>query len=226
MKTARWGFLLLAIAALLLAPHAAAQNRGDRHATFFMGRVKYSNNDGNDCRGVGENLAKLVSQVSTIQIQKEQIVSLGGPELFSTPFVFMNGHNDFRLSDTELDNLRIYFEHGGFLFTSGCCTNPGFPAAWRREMARLFPGQAVKKLNYDHPIYRSFYKAERIRCLHEPRDIYLEGLFYQDRLVAVLCEDGLCCSFSMANQCNNGRGVAPEAGRKLGLNIAVYALTH
>lgn len=199
---------------------------GDRNATFFMGRIKYSNNDGNDCRGVGENMAKLVSQVSTIQIQKEVLLSFSDPQLFTTPFLFMNGHNDFQLNEADRESLKTYFEHGGFLFTSGCCTNPGFPQAWRRELSTVLPGETVRRLSYDHPIYRAFYKTERVRCLHEPKDIYLEGLFYRDRLVAVMCEDGLCCAFSMQNRCNEGKGVSPEDGRKLALNIAVYALTH
>lgn len=202
------------------------QNPDDRLATFFMGRVKYSNNDGNDCRGVGRSLAKLVSQASTIHIQDERRVAFTDTELFETPFLFMNGHNDFVLSAAELENLRIYLEHGGFLFTSGCCTNPAFPRAWRRELGRVFPKERVRRLPYDHPIYRSFYKIDRIRSLHENRDIYLEGLFWQSNLVAVMCEDGLCCAFSMANRCNVGKGVSPEDGKKLALNIAVYGLTH
>jgi hypothetical protein len=84
----------------------------------------------------------------------------------------------------------------------------------------------VQPLPYDHLIYRSFYRIERVKCLHENRDIRLEGLVYEGRVVAVLCEDGLCCSFSMNNNCNSGKGVAPEDGQKLALNIAVYALTH
>ncbi|MFM9066354.1 MAG: DUF4159 domain-containing protein [Planctomycetota bacterium] len=197
-----------------------------RLATFFMGRVRYSQNDGNDCSGVGENLTKLLAQVSTIAVERERTVRLLDDELFTTPFLFMNGHNDFRLSPEEQENLRTYFEHGGFLFSSGCCTNPGFPAAWRRELSQLFPQATVRKLSYDHPIYRAFYKQQRIGCLHEARDIFLEGLVHEGRLVAVLCEDGLCCAFSMANRCNAGKGVSPEDGRKLALNIAVYALTH
>lgn len=197
-----------------------------RLATFFMGRVRYSQNDGNDCSGVGENLTKLLAQVSTIAVERERTVRLLDDDLFTTPFLFMNGHNDFRLSPEEQQNLRTYFEHGGFLFSSGCCTNPGFPAAWRRELSQLFPQATVRKLPYDHPIYRAFYKQQRIGCLHEARDIYLEGLVHEGRLVAVLCEDGLCCAFSMANRCNAGKGVSPEDGRKLALNIAVYALTH
>jgi hypothetical protein len=47
-----------------------------------------------------------------------------------------------------------------------------------------------------------------------------------DRLLAVLCENGLCCAFAQNNRCNVGRGVSVEDGKKLAVNIAVYAMTH
>jgi Domain of unknown function (DUF4159) len=203
-----------------------AQSTDDKQATFFMGRVRYSSSDGNDCGGVGQELMQLVSRASTIKVQEERKVRLTDPELFDTPFLFMNGHNDFVLSEPEVANLRKYFSHGGFMFASGCCTTPGFPKAWRREFSRIFPNEKVRPIPYDHLIYRSFYKIDRIRCLNEPRDIQLEGIFYEGNLVAVMCEDGLCCAFSADNRCNVGKGVSPEDGQKLALNIAVYALTH
>lgn len=215
-------FLCLLVAALA----AFGQTTDDKQATFFMGRVKYSANDGNDCGGVGHELMQLVSRASTIKVQEERKVRLIDPELFETPFLFMNGHQDFVLTEAELVNLRKYLSHGGFFFASGCCTSPGFPKAWRREFSRIFPAEKVKPIPYDHLIYRSFYKIDRIRCLHEPRDIQLEGVFYEGNLVAVMCEDGLCCAFSANNTCNSGKGVSPEDGQKLALNIAVYALTH
>ena len=217
---------LLAICILLFASTPFAQQKGDKLATFFMGRVKYSANDGNDCGNVGKDLMKLVSKASTLKIQDERRVKLTDPDLYETPFLFMNGHNDFKLTDAEIENLRKYFARGGFFFASGCCTNPQFPAAWRREFSRLFPGEAVKPIGYEHLLYRSFYKIDRVRVLNENRDIKLEGLFYQGNLVAVMCEDGLCCAFSEDNRCNAGKGINPEDGRKLTLNIAVYALTH
>ena len=205
---------------------ALAQAAPDKQATFFMGRICYSSNDGNDCGGVGQDLMHLVSQASTLSLQEERKVHLADAGLYETPFLFMNGHNDFVLEDQELANLRKYLAHGGFVLASGCCTNPNFPKAWRREFGRLFPNEPVKPIPYDHLIYRSFYKLEHIRCLNEARDIHLEGLFYNGNLVAVMCEDGLCCAFSANNTCNEGKGVSPEDGRKLALNIAVYALTH
>lgn len=201
------------------------QLSGEQSSYFFMGRVQFSQNDGNDCASVGRNMARLMSEISTIQVRDEKKIRLTDPDLFETPFLFMNGHNDFELSESEIESLRIYLEHGGFLFASGCCTNPAFPQAWRRELRRVFK-KPVQQLDYDHPIYRAFYRVTNVRSIHRNTEVYLEGLFLGDRLVAVLCEDGLCCAFSANNNCNVGRGISPEDGKKLALNIAVYAITH
>ncbi len=223
----RLGRSLLVLAVLFACGATAmAQSTDDRTATFFMGRVKYGRNQGRDCASVGRNLADLMSRVTTIHVRTEKTVSLSEPALFETPFLFMNGHSDFVLSAGELKNVRTYLIHGGFLFASGCCTNPAFPKAWRREMGRLFAGESVKRLNYDHPIYRSFYRLDSVRSIDRNVNIYVEGLYFNDRLVAILCEDGLCCAFSANNSCNVGRGISPEDGKKLALNIAVYSMTH
>jgi len=212
--------------ALVAGSAVWGQSTGDGLSSFFMGRVKYSKNDGNDCRGVGRNLAKLVSQVSTVPIADEKRVAFTDLVLFETPFLFMNGHRSFALNGTELENLRVYLEHGGFLFASGCCTNPAFPEAWRREMRRAFPSAQIRRIDYSHPIYRVFYRIDRVRSLHRNTDVFLEGVFLDNRLVSVMCEDGLCCAFSANNSCNVGRGISPQVGKKLALNLAVYAMTH
>jgi hypothetical protein len=216
--------------ALALLPSAAAaaepQPEHHRDATFFVGRLQFATNSGGDCGDVGLDLVKLLTRVSTLAVQEERPLKLADEGLFETPFLFMNGHDDFQLSDAELENLRLYVTHGGFVFASGCCTNPAFPAAWRRELSRLFPGEQVRELPYDHLIYRSFYRLERIRSNNGNRDIHLEGLLHDGDLVAVMGEDGLCCAFAMDGVCNRGEGVDPEEARKVAVNVAVYALTH
>jgi hypothetical protein len=67
-------------------------------------------------------------------------------------------------------------------------------------------------------------KIDLLRSQHEKKDILVEGLFHQGNLVAVICEEGLCCAFAMEGRCNVGKGVSPEDGKKLAVNIAVYAL--
>lgn len=219
----------LAGAALAAALGASAwlhAQSSEKQATFFVGRLSFGANDGDDCGDVGRHLIRLVSRTSAIHVQEERKLDLADEGLFETPFVFMNGHNDFVLSAAEIEHLKTYFTRGGFVFASGCCTNPPFPRAWRRELSRIFPGEAVRPIPYDHLIYRSFYKMDRIRSANGNRDIHLDGLFLQGDLVAVMGEDGLCCSFSMDNSCNRGGGVQPDDAKKMALNIAVYALTH
>lgn len=219
--------LVTLAAVLLLVPAlAAATPPEEQISTFFVGRLAFGDNHGDDCGDVGYHLVQLVSRASTIEVREERPLVLSDDGLFETPFLFMNGHYDFELSEAELENLRTYFRHGGFVFASGCCTNPAFPKAWRREFSRVFPGETVREIPYDHLIYRSFYKIERVRSLSDHRDIHLEGLFLDGDLVAVLGEDGLCCAFAMGGRCNIGEGVPPEDAQKLSLNIAVYALTH
>lgn len=215
----------IGLIAVTLALAAPAQQQ-EPSATFFLGRVKFANNDGSDCSNTGRDLMTLVSQASTLQVREEKRLALTDPALFETPFLFMNGHNDFTLSDAELDALRTYFSHGGFLMASGCCSRPGFPDAWKREFARIFPGAAPVRLEYSHPIYRSMHRIDRVPCAHEQRNVYLEGITYRNHLVAVLCSDGLCCSFSMGGKCDPNRGINEDDGKKLALNIAIYALTH
>jgi len=95
----------------------------------------------NDCGGVGQDLMRLVSRASTLKIQEERKVRLTDPELFETPFLFMNGHNDFVLTEAELENLRKYLSHGGFFFASGCCTNPTFPGPGGASSAAFSPAK-------------------------------------------------------------------------------------
>jgi hypothetical protein len=219
--------LFVGLVLVLALPVSAADPVSDRYTTFFVGRLKYSQNDGDDCGTVAQELGHLLGRASTIEVQQEKKIRLADDSLFETPFLFMNGHDDFVLSEPELANLRKYFINGGFLLGSGCCNAQAFPIAWRREMSRVFPGNPVRKIPYDHIIYKTFYKMDHLRALDKGNeDIQLDGLFYGDELVAVMCEDGLCCSFAMGNECNAGHGLAPEDGRMIALNIAVYALTH
>jgi hypothetical protein len=215
--------LLILVAAVCRAGYGQPDDQG---STFFLGRATFHKNTGRCCGDVGRSMAQLVAQVSTIPVRGQQMVAVGTNQIFETPFLFMNGHDDFVFSKVELENLRVYFEHGGFLFASGCCTNPAFPAAWRREMTRVFESREIRPIDYDHPIYRAFYRIDRVCNLHENREVRLEGLFIEDRMVAVMCENGLCCAFAQNNKCNVGRGVSVEDGRRLAINVAVYAMTH
>lgn len=205
---------------------------GNGSEPVLLGRLKYDQNNGNDCANVGEALVDLVSKACSLSLGGTRVIELASPELLGLPFLFMNGHGHFQFSEKERQTLRNYFENGGFLLASGCCDKREFPISMRQELSRLFEGTSFKRrarfqrMPYDHLIYRIQHPVEKVTSLNRKTDIYLEGLFFDGRLVAVLCDEGLCCSFSMGNRCNRGRGVPPEVGPPLAVNIAIYALTH
>lgn len=176
-------FSRIVVAILCFRLHSYAQQTGDDSGTFFLGRLKHSDTDGNDCGGASSHLMQLVSRASSLQMRQEKRIKYTDPELFETPFIFMNGHHNFVLGPPEIEVLRKYLSHGGFVFASGCCTNPDFPTAWWREFSRIFPREAVKVLPYDHLIYRSFYKIQKVQSLHTKRAIHLSVQLDSDSLL-------------------------------------------
>ncbi len=203
---------ILIIAIVTAASTLVAQQKDDKLVTFFMGRVKYSANDGKDCNSVGKDLMKLVSKASTLKMQDERRVELTDPALYETPFLFLNGHNEFKLTAPEIENLRQYFSRDGFFFASGCCTNPKFPQAWRAEFGRILPGETVKPIDYDHLVYRAFYKIDRVRCLNENRDIKLEGLFFK-ATSSLSCARTACAGHSArTTSAMSAKGSTPRMG--------------
>jgi hypothetical protein len=71
---------------------------------------------------------------------------LSDPTISEAPLLYLTGHEDFRLKPEEVTALRQYLEKGGMLFAEACCGRRAFDAAFRRELARVLPGQVLQNL--------------------------------------------------------------------------------
>jgi hypothetical protein len=71
---------------------------------------------------------------------------LSDPAIFDAPLLYMTGHEDFRLKPEEVNALRTYLARGGLLFAEACCGRKAFDAAFRRELAKVLPGQPLVPL--------------------------------------------------------------------------------
>lgn len=132
---------------------AHAQVKVDQQATFFMGRVRYSAKDGNDCGTIGRDLIKLDFKTLNLKLHEGRME---------------------RLTGAELASLRMGFDHGGFCLASGCCTNLDFPKARHREVGRPFPGDAVKSMPHDPWSCRDFHQLDWVRVLNKNKGIHRE----------------------------------------------------
>ena len=65
-----------------------------------------------------------------------EFTEISDDKFFSYPFVFMTGHGGIVFSDYEVNRLRTYLEHGGFLYADD---DYGMDKAFRREIKKVFP---------------------------------------------------------------------------------------
>jgi len=167
--------------------------------------------------------------------EQESRLTLTDAVLFETPFVFMNGHNDFcavRQGAGKPADLSLAWR---LCARVGLLHEPGvFLRPWRREFSRVFSGakkKKVKPIPYDHLIYRFVFTKSRsfARSAAGEGGSHRGVCFYHDQLVATLVEEGLCWRVSRwESNCNKGAGTQSlrMGKKKVALNIAVYALTH
>ena len=84
----------------------------------------------------------------------EHEITINDPELFKYPFLFATGHGVIAFESDELERLRQYLAHGGFLFVND---SYGMEQSFIKEMAKIFPEREVVEVPFDHPLYHSFY---------------------------------------------------------------------
>src|SRR5262249_32944909 len=85
---------------------------------------------------------------------------LGGPGLHREPVLYLAGDGAFAApTDAEVARLRRHLQAGGFLLVDSAEGRPGggFDQSVRALVARVLPGEELKRLADDHVIYKSFY---------------------------------------------------------------------
>jgi len=158
-------------------------SRGEAAFTFtaFLGRYQGGNwnstvrvQNGEITGGSLPNLLYAMSKWSKNRIKTNErevkAIDLDSPELLTArpPFIFLTGTRDFKLTDSEIENVRNYLRLGGAIW--GDSSVPGkrsaFDLAFRREMRRVLPDadQKFEPLAENHEIFANGY-YKQIRTL-------------------------------------------------------------
>ena len=158
--------------------YVAKYQGGDWDATVHM-------HDGKIDVGSLPNLLYIIRKWSRDRIDAEpnaEPMDLSSDALFTVkpPFVFFTGHQDFKLTDVEIDHLQKYLQLGGAVW--GDSSLPGnrsrFDIAFRREMKRVLTDQDInwETLPPDHPIFTQTYFPE-IRSVPSGMNFYQEPVY-------------------------------------------------
>lgn len=221
-------YLLAAVLLLLgVIPTSSAQDT--ESYAFTVARVKYDG--GGDWYSDPESLPELlafVRQNTLIDVApEEEVVELSSDNLYSFPYLYLTGHGNMRLSDSEALRLRHYLEMGGFLHVDD---NYGLDSYLRREMKKVFPDREFIELSFDHPIFHTAYDFPNgLPKIHEHDGRPAQGFGLFD-------EEGRLMVF-YSHESDLGDGWEPrtvhekpeelrQAALQMGANILVFAMTN
>jgi hypothetical protein len=179
------------------------------------------------------NLLKTVATETSVKVKfSREAVEVGSAALQKYPFLYMTGHHDFVFSDTEIASLKRFIRSGGFVLGSPCCGSLEFDKAFRREMARVLPGNELKTLNGAHPVYHILndisvvqYSSYVQRTGEIGPALPLEGITLGAVTPVIYCPYGLGGGWRGFDH-PYARDVSSADAMKIGANVVLYAMTH
>jgi beta-lactamase regulating signal transducer with metallopeptidase domain len=220
-------------------------------SAFTFVRIKYSGvpdySWAVDYPAADRKFSAHVQNITGLSTNGEGLVlELTDSNLSRYPFIYIVEGGRMSLSDAEVAGLRQYLLGGGFLMVDDFWGEEEW-ASLSGELRRVFPNREPVELSTDHEIFRSFYEFNE-----KPRVPSVEGAQQGDtsggesatgephyfgllddmgRLMAILCHNA---DFGDAwedvwesegdpaypSELSWGRGIP------MGVNIAVYALSH
>ena len=204
---------------------SSAESAGDK---FVIAQVHYGG--GGDWYGdqtTIPNWLELLRRRTDIETADDRaIVKLTDRELYQYPMLYIVGHGDIRLTEKEVEVVRFYLTHGGFLFVND---DYGLDKSFRREMQRVFPDQELQPIPNSHLIYHCFYDLPGLPKIHEHDSEPAQGfgLFHDGRMVVYyVYSSDIGDGLEDPDVHPKDTPEARELAAKMAVNIAVYALTH
>ncbi len=160
-----------------------------------------------------------------LNVDEVPYVEAGSKDLFDYPFVHMTGHGNVVFSPVEAQNLRTYFDAGGFMHIDD---NYGMDPFIRIELKKIFPTSELIELPPNHPIFHQNFHFDGLPKIHEhdgnPAQAF--GIFIDGRMVCLYTfESDLSDGWEDANVHNDPINKREEA-LQMGANIIQYVFTN
>jgi hypothetical protein len=165
-----------------------------------------------------------------------------GDDIFYWPFLTVGLAGYWQLTDSQVAKLREYLLRGGFLFCDSFFDSYSW-AGFEEGMKRIFPDRPIVDLSDDHPVFHAVFdlpgmtqvQIPNMNALMRGGPGYLgdgavprwRGIFDDDGRLMVLIafNNDVADSWQWAD---DPRYPAESAnvGLRVGVNIAIYSLTH
>ena len=219
--------IIILVLAGLFSLEAFSQT-GRVSSSFKIARLKYSG--GGDWYNDPQeetNLLKFVKQNTLIDVEPTyEFVDVTSDKFFTYPFTFLTGHGNMVFTDLEVKRLRTYLENGGFIFADD---DYGMDKAFRREIKKIFPEQALAELPFSFGLYHcqyDFRNGPPKTHEHDGKPPQGFGLFHNGRLVLYYTVESNPSDGWNDPDVHGDPPEKREEAMRFGTNIVAWALTH
>jgi len=228
MRLSAMHAVVVAFLAVLCVPVPASAQSGKVSSALSLPRVKYAGGgDWYNDPSAEVNLLLFVKEATGLAVDaRPRVVDLAGDDLFSYPIVFLTGHGNISLNETEVRHLRTYLEEGGFLFADD---DYGMDAAFRRELRKVFPDDNLIELPFTHGIYSiqfPFPGGPPKTHQHNEKPPQGLGIFKNGRLVVFYTYESNPSDGWADPEVHNDPPEKRTEALQFGTNVIVWALTH
>jgi hypothetical protein len=203
-----------------------------REKTLTIARVQYYGGDYYTDPTSLPNLAAFATEkTGTTWEAVDGSVSLLDPNLDRYPVLYLTGHGDLQLKKDEIDALRSYLQQGGFLLVNDngpARSGNSIDAAFRREIAKVFPDHPLVEFPKNHPIFSALYQfpngQPQIHRHDETQPPRAFGIYVEGRLAVFYDWNSDIGNGWEDPQVHNDPEEKRQEALKMGTNILMYAV--
>ena len=161
-------------------------------------------------------------------------VSLADGSIFEMPFLYFTGTTDFQLSEKERTNLKKYLQNGGVILAEAGEGRQTFDAAFRAELAKIFPERQLQPLPASHDLFKaplncSVVKARPALAAKNKNQIdmtpQIYGLEINGTMAVIYSPNDLSAGWERA-LAPYAVGYEAQDSTAIGVNVLTYAITH
>jgi hypothetical protein len=199
---------------------------------FRMGEVPWHH----DYPYADETFPDSLQRLTTAHTTREsyQIVDIDSKELFKYPYAYLAEPGYLDLLPNDVTNLREYLDRGGFLFIDDF---RGYPHLLNldEQLKKVYPDREIKELDIEHPIFHTFFDIDSL-VMKPPYDrpevrtsggVRFFGLSDpQGNLQAIIDFNNDLGEYWQ--WLDEGHKPLEDSAKsiRLGVNYAIYAMTH
>ncbi len=159
-----------------------------------------------------------------------QAVSLnafdGDPQ--ATPVLFLSGVRTLRPTDEQVKLLQDYLLRGGMVVFDSIAGSPYFLASARELATRLVPGEPLRPVPLDHPLFSMLADARTVAVPRRPEITapQIEGIYVGSRIACLVSPIGLGCGWDDHDVPLLDQAVYydVDSATRLGINLVAYAV--